>query len=111
MLGLVAVKEATPPPQPLQEGEAPPQVPASRYATAIDLFNKVTQLPPDTPEHKLVIDLSWLAIGRLFYEADQWTQAVQAYNQSIERRRNSARCSTSWPGYTFARDVDRASAR
>lgn len=80
MLGLVAVKEATPPPQPLQEGEAPPQVPASRYATAIDLFNKVTQLPPDTPEHKLVIDLSWLAIGRLFYEADQWTQAVQAYN-------------------------------
>ena len=29
---------------------------------------------------KQVIDLSWLAIGRLFYEADQFVQAVQAYN-------------------------------
>ncbi|MCC6554039.1 MAG: tetratricopeptide repeat protein, partial [Polyangiaceae bacterium] len=32
MLALIAVKEATPPPQPLAEGEAPPPVPASRYA-------------------------------------------------------------------------------
>lgn len=80
MLGLIAVKEATPPPAPLKEGEAPPQVPSSRYAAAIDLFLKATQLPPDTPEHRRVIDLSWLAIGRLFYEADQWQQAAQAYN-------------------------------
>ena len=80
ILGLIAVKEATPPPQPLKEGEAPPKVPSTRYASAIDLFNQVTRLPPDTPEHKRVIDLSWLAIGRLYYEADQWNQAVQAYN-------------------------------
>lgn len=79
LLGLIAVKEATPPPEPLKEDEAPRPVPKTRYAAAIDLFQKVTQLPPDTPEHRRVIDLAWLAIGRLFYEADQWAQAVQAY--------------------------------
>jgi tetratricopeptide (TPR) repeat protein len=80
VLGLIAVKEATPPPQPIKEGEAPVAAPPTRYAAAIDLFNQVTRLPPDSPEHKRVIDLAWLAIGRLHYEADQWNQAVQAYN-------------------------------
>ncbi|WP_437574459.1 tetratricopeptide repeat protein [Sorangium sp. So ce887] len=79
LLGLIAVKEATPPPEPLKEGDVPPAVPKTRYVAAIDLFQKVTQLPADTPEHRRVIDLAWLAIGRLFYEADQWAQAVQAY--------------------------------
>lgn len=80
MLGLIAMREATPPAAPLKEGEVPPPVPSTRYAAAIDLFLKAAQLPPDTTEHKRVIDLSWLAIGRLFYEADQWAPAVQAYN-------------------------------
>ncbi|MGK3986645.1 tetratricopeptide repeat protein [Sorangium sp. So ce136] len=79
LLGLIAVKEATPPPEPLKEGDAPPAVPKTRYVAAIDQFQRVTQLPADTPEHRRVIDLAWLAIGRLFYEADQWAQAVQAY--------------------------------
>lgn len=81
LLGLIAVKDATPAAEPKKDGEPPAQVPPQRYAAAIDLFNKVTQLPPDTPDHKRVIDLAWLAIGRLFYESDQWTQAVQAYNR------------------------------
>ena len=94
MLALIAVKEATPPQQPVaegpanagsrptsSEGEAPPAVPASRYAGAIDLFQKVTQLPPDTADHRRVIDLAWLGIGRLLYEANQLVRAVQAYNQ------------------------------
>lgn len=80
LLGLIAVKEATPPPVKLKDGELPPQVPASRYVGAISLFQKATSLAADTPEHKRVIDLSWLAIGRLLYEADQWSQAVIAYN-------------------------------
>lgn len=80
LLGLIAVKEATPPAEPLKEGDASPQVPKARYASAIALFQRVTQLPPDTVEHRQVIDLSWMAIGRLLYEADQWGQAVQAYN-------------------------------
>jgi tetratricopeptide (TPR) repeat protein len=80
ILGLIAVKEATPPPVALKDGEAPPEVPRTRYVKAIDVFQRATQLTPDTPEHRQVIDLSWLAIGRLLYEADQWAQAVQAYN-------------------------------
>jgi tetratricopeptide (TPR) repeat protein len=80
LLGLVAVKEATPPPVPRAEGELPPPAPRSRYVAAIDQFRKVTQMAPNTPEHRQVIDMSWLAIGRLFYESDQFAQAVLAYN-------------------------------
>ena len=80
ILGLITVKEVTPPKVLLAEGEAPPIVPKDRYVKAIDVFQRATQLTPDTPEHRQVIDLSWLAIGRLLYEADQWAQAVQAYN-------------------------------
>jgi tetratricopeptide (TPR) repeat protein len=80
ILGLIAVKEATPPPVKLADGDAPPSVPTTRYAKAIDQFQKATRLTPDTAEHRQVIDLSWIAIGRLLYEADQWAQAVQAYN-------------------------------
>lgn len=77
---LIAVKEATPPAKPLAEGEAPPPVPPARYAATIDMFLKVTQLQPDTAEHRRVIDMAWLAIGRLLYETDQYQQAVNAYN-------------------------------
>lgn len=77
---LIAMKEATPPTKPLTEGETPPPVPPSRYAAVIDMFLKITQLQPDTVEHRRVIDMSWLAIGRLFYETDQYQQAVNAYN-------------------------------
>jgi tetratricopeptide (TPR) repeat protein len=80
LLGVVLVKEATPPPVVVKEGEARPEVPPSRYAAAVAQFQRVTQLPPDTAEHRQVIDLAWMAIGRLFYEADQWNQAVAAYN-------------------------------
>jgi tetratricopeptide (TPR) repeat protein len=80
LTALIAMKEATPPAKPLAEGEAPPPVPPSRYAGTVDLFVKVTQLPPDTTDHRRVIDMAWLAIGRLFYETDQYQQAVNAYN-------------------------------
>lgn len=80
LLGLIAVKEATPPVVAVPEGEEPPAIPPQRYAAAIDVFTKVTQLPGDTVAHKQVIDDAWLAIGRLFYETDQLAQAIQAYN-------------------------------
>lgn len=109
LLGLIAVKEATPPKVELKEGEAPPQVPPSRYAVAIDQFLRVAQLPPDTPAHKQVIDLAWLAIGRLFYEADQWAQAVQAYNH-IDRTSPEFGSMLYELGWVYVRlgDVDRA---
>src|SRR5258708_8410623 len=56
----------------------------TRYAAAIEAFRQVTQLPADTWDHRHVIDLAWLAIGRLLYETDQWVQAAEAYNH-VER--------------------------
>jgi tetratricopeptide (TPR) repeat protein len=49
------------------------------YKTAIETFRSTTDLPPDTPEHRHVIDLAWMAIGRLFYEMEQYGQASEAY--------------------------------
>jgi tetratricopeptide (TPR) repeat protein len=109
LLGVIAVKEATPAPVALKEGEPPPQVPPARYAAAVAQFQRVTVLPPDTPEHRRVIDLAWLAIGRLFYEADQWQQAVQAYNH-IDRTSpefGTMLYELSWV-YVRLGDVDRA---
>jgi tetratricopeptide (TPR) repeat protein len=88
MLALVAAKEAQaafaakPAPAP---GAAPggPEAAKSgrgRFAAAIEAMREVTRLPPDTPEHKQVIDLAWLAIGRMFYETDQWKSAAEAYD-------------------------------
>lgn len=80
LLGLAAMKEATPPPAPVVEGAPPPRVPRQRYVPAIDMFYRVTKLPIDSPEHGHVIDLAWLAIGRLFHETEDLLQAVDAYN-------------------------------
>jgi tetratricopeptide (TPR) repeat protein len=49
------------------------------YKPAIEAFRAVTVLPPDSPEHQHVIDLAWMAIGRLFYEMEQYQQAAEAY--------------------------------
>lgn len=51
------------------------------YKPAIEAFRRATELPPDTAEHRQVIDLSWMAIGRLFYEMEQYTQASEAYEK------------------------------
>jgi tetratricopeptide (TPR) repeat protein len=52
---------------------------SANYKQAIEAFRVVTELPPDTPEHKHVIDLAWMAAGRLFYEMEQYQQASEAY--------------------------------
>jgi tetratricopeptide (TPR) repeat protein len=52
---------------------------SANYKQAIEVFRAVTSLPPDTPEHRHVIDLAWMAIGRLFYEMEQYQQASEAY--------------------------------
>jgi tetratricopeptide (TPR) repeat protein len=53
--------------------------PRTQYYQAIETFRAVTELPPDTPEHQHVIDLAWMAIGRLFYEMEQYARASVAY--------------------------------
>lgn len=105
LLGVVAMKEAAPPAPPAgvtvkrtQEGAAG----RTRYAAAVEAFRQVTQLSADTADHRHVIDLAWLAIGRLLYETDQWMQAADAYNHVERSSPSSARCSTSSRGSTFA---------
>jgi tetratricopeptide (TPR) repeat protein len=49
------------------------------YKTAIEAFRVVADLAPDSPEHKHVIDLAWMAVARLFYEMEQYAQASEAY--------------------------------
>jgi tetratricopeptide (TPR) repeat protein len=91
--GVVAMKEAIakgPPPAATPAPNAPagttaapaPGGPkaAERFAAAIELFHKVTQLPADTEAHRHVIDLAWMAIGRLFYETENYLDAAEAYS-------------------------------
>jgi tetratricopeptide (TPR) repeat protein len=75
LLGVVAMKEAlakTPVPGDPTKG--------ARFAAAIEQFHKVTRLPADTSAHRRVIDLSWMAIGRLFYETEDYLDAAEAYS-------------------------------
>ncbi len=64
ILGVIALKQSQP----------------KKYQAAIDTFSKVTELPGDTDEHKEVIDLAWIAIGRLFYELDDLDKSLLAYD-------------------------------
>ncbi len=96
-LGLVAMKHAQPlPTAPTTAPKIDPNAPSpapqvgdvavdtamtshTDYKPAIETFRQVTLLPGDTPEHRHVIDLAWMAIGRLFYEMEQYQQASEAY--------------------------------
>jgi tetratricopeptide (TPR) repeat protein len=51
-----------------------------RYDQAVERFRDVVKLSPDTAEHRHVIDMAWLAIGRLRYEAARFPEAAEAYN-------------------------------
>ncbi|HEX7664504.1 MAG TPA: tetratricopeptide repeat protein, partial [Polyangiaceae bacterium] len=95
-LGLVAMKKAQPLPASKAATTIDPNAPApaaqvgdvtidttlgprNDYKPAIEAFRQVTLLPGDTDEHKHVIDLAWMAIGRLYYEMEQYQQASEAY--------------------------------
>jgi tetratricopeptide (TPR) repeat protein len=62
--------------------EAPLTV--EQLAPAIVQFQRVTQLPADSDAHRHVIDLAWMALGRLFYEADNFIESSDAYSR-VER--------------------------
>ena len=83
--GMVAIKQArpsTPPPIPAgAPGDANVRVVPTNYKVAIEQFRVATELPPDTDEHKQVIDLSWMAMGRLHYEMENYTQAAESYSK------------------------------
>ncbi|MBX3227226.1 MAG: tetratricopeptide repeat protein [Labilithrix sp.] len=80
--GMVAIKQAGPPaPPPAAGTEGTARVAPTNYKSAIEYFKAATDLAPDTDEHRHVIDLSWMAIGRLFYEMESYTQAAEAYSK------------------------------
>jgi tetratricopeptide (TPR) repeat protein len=83
--GMVAIKQARPSAPPPLPANAPPdsevRVTPTNYKVAIEQFRVVTELPPDTDEHKQVIDLAWMAMGRLHYEMENYTQAAEAYSK------------------------------
>jgi tetratricopeptide (TPR) repeat protein len=58
-----------------------PVVAPAIYGVAVDAFRAVTKLPADTPEHRHVVDLAWMAIARLSYESDALLDAVNAYSR------------------------------
>jgi tetratricopeptide (TPR) repeat protein len=81
---MVAMKTASPITPPAPPPGTPPEmlrVTKTNYKPAIEAFKAVTDLPPDTDEHRQVIDLSWMAIGRLQYEMENYTQAAEAYSK------------------------------
>jgi tetratricopeptide (TPR) repeat protein len=84
--GLVAMKSARVAPSGAAgaagaAGEAGGKTAAVNYKTAIETFRAAADLPPDTPEHRHVIDLAWMAVGRLFYEMEQYERASEAYSK------------------------------
>lgn len=111
LLGAIAMREIQSqlPKTELQPGDSPPPAPPTRYASVIEMFRQVTQLAPDTDAHRRVIDLSWMAIGRLFYEADQWMEAADAYNH-VDRQSPDFGTSLYELAWVYVRlgDTDRA---
>jgi len=84
--GVIAVQELAPPAE-KDAGPAtdkPDMLPKGHYARALEHFRAVTKMKGATEANRHVIDLSWLAVGRLLYESNDWLKAVDAYNR-IER--------------------------
>jgi tetratricopeptide (TPR) repeat protein len=77
--GLIAMKQVRPAIEPAGPDQLPLPAATASYKVAIEAFRAVTVLPPDSEEHKHVVDLAWMAIGRLFYEMEQYQQASEAY--------------------------------
>ncbi len=93
LLGVILLKEAlaaTPvappasapvPAVPAAPGAAPPAPPPdTRFVQANEQFRKVTRIPATTPEQEHVVDLAWMALGRLDYETNNYLDAVEAYS-------------------------------
>jgi tetratricopeptide (TPR) repeat protein len=91
LLGVVLMKES------LAAAPAAPAAPAAgataaakpppdtRFTQAIEQFRKVTRMPATLPETRHVVDLAWMAIGRLFHEMDDYVEAAEAYSH-VDRR-------------------------
>jgi len=77
-------------------GERSPYYPQARYfigvihvlrgqlGPAVDAFRRVSRIKPTTDAHRRVVDLSFLAMGRIHYEFSHVEHAMEAY-QAVQR--------------------------
>jgi tetratricopeptide (TPR) repeat protein len=88
LLGVVLTKTAAPA-EALSEREAQyvsgerrtdERVDGTRFAGALDQFRKLTRMAAESPAHRHVIDLGWMAIGRIHYETESYLEAAEAYS-------------------------------
>jgi len=88
LLGVVLMKEtlaAAPAPTPAAPATVPGAAkpvaaPDTRFTQAIEQFRKVTRMPASSAAARHVVDLAWMAIGRLFHETDDYVEAAEAYS-------------------------------
>lgn len=74
LLGVILTKQA------LLEQNAPNTPALRRFGPAIDQFRRVARMPATTQPQKHVVDLAWMAVGRLCYEAEAYPEAAEAYS-------------------------------
>ncbi len=91
LLGVILMKEAlaAAPTAPVAPAPAVSAVPSAapaapppdlRFTQSIEQFRKVTRMPATTGATRHVVDLAWMAIGRLFHETDNYVEAAEAYS-------------------------------
>jgi len=88
LLGVVMTKEAKASTPPESKGSPTAEIKADStvsrvpggYSAAIEQFRAVTRLPTNTAERGHVVDLAWMAIGRLQYESGNMLDSVDAYS-------------------------------
>lgn len=83
LLGVVFTNQALSDNPPAVAPDVLSQVPvvSQRFANAIVQFQRVTQLRPRNEDEQLILDLAWLALGRIFYETDNPLDAAEAYEK------------------------------
>ncbi len=68
---------------PAKVEQAQTQAPGSRQAARITQLEKLTKQHPDDAE-------SWTNLGHAYFDANQFTQAITAYNKSLDIRPENA---------------------
>ena len=83
LVGVAAMMRVPPvdPKDTPRKGSAAALAAPTRFDQAVERFRDVTKLPGDTAEHRRVIDMAWLAIGRIKYEVGSFADAAEAYNR------------------------------
>jgi tetratricopeptide (TPR) repeat protein len=98
LLGVILTKEAggAPAPTPaVAPGATPTTAPAptpappapgiGRFGPAVEQFRRVTRIPASSPGQRHIVDLAWMAIGRLHYETEGFLEAAEAYSH-VDRK-------------------------